>query len=108
MPQPAERGEIIEPGVERSGTPGSVQYLLAAREVGDSLLIICDLGCLRYPTLRELHSSNRSLTWGFASLHPRLYAIAALRGLSQELITDQFIFSLRHAEAYRTRSRLAR
>ena len=35
------------------------------------------------PTSRALPSYFNYLSWGFASLHPRLYAIAALRGLKK-------------------------
>jgi len=65
-----------------------VEYQVAAREVGDSLFIINDLRGLRYRTLRALYSSYWSATWGSAPLHPRLYAIAALRGLRQEHTVD--------------------
>jgi len=58
-----------------------VEYQVAAREVGDRLFIISALRRLRYRTLRALFLHNRSATWGSAPLHPRLYAIAALRGL---------------------------
>ena len=52
----------MKPGVERgfaSGTPGSVEYQVAAREVGDSLFIISDLQGLGYRTLRALEFHNR-------------------------------------------------
>ncbi|HKO62692.1 MAG TPA: hypothetical protein VJV03_16115 [Pyrinomonadaceae bacterium] len=72
-----------------SGTPGSLQYRVAAREVGDSLFIISDLRSLHYRTLRALYSSYCSATWGSvpisSGLHPRLYAIAPLRGLKKKI-----------------------
>ena len=59
-----------------------MEYQVAAREVGDSLFNISDLRRLRYRTLRALELHNRRQPWGSAPLHPRLYAIATLRGLS--------------------------
>jgi hypothetical protein len=60
--EPAERGDSLKPGVERgfaSGTPGSLEYQVAARGVGDSLFIISDLRRLLYRTLRALEFHNR-------------------------------------------------
>ena len=57
--------------------------MVAARVVGDSLFITKYFHGLSYRTLRALYSSYRSATWGSAPLHPRLYAIAALRGLKK-------------------------
>ena len=88
MPQPAKRGDSVEPGVERgfaSGTPGSVEYQVAAREVGDSLFIISVLRRFRCRSARLnlIIVANLGFRPDRSGLHPRLYAIAALRGLRQ-------------------------
>jgi len=86
-------GRGPRPGVERSGTPGLLEYQGRARGVGDSRFIISEWRRWRYRTLRALDASYWSSTWGSAALHPRagspaehlgwgarLYAIATLRG----------------------------
>ena len=67
--------------MERSGTPGSVQYLVVAHEVGDSpiadsLSLICAIA-----RFARFFFTLAGQTWGSSPLHPRLYAFAALRGL---------------------------
>jgi len=49
-------GRGPRPGVERSGTPGSLEYQGRARGVGDSRFIVSDLRPLRCRTLRALDS----------------------------------------------------
>ena len=69
-----------------------VEYLVPARGVGDSRFIISFLRPSRYRTLRALDSSHLSSTWGStrkASLHPRLYAIATLRGAKANPTDDE-------------------
>ena len=80
-------GRGPRPGVEWSGTPGSVEYEVAAREVGDSVFILSEFRYLLYRTLSRAGSFLMVATWGSAPLHPRLYAIAALRGLRQARAT---------------------
>ena len=48
-----------------------MQSLVAAREAGDSLFIISDLGCLRYRTLRALYSHIGWPNLGFRSAPPQ-------------------------------------
>ncbi|GEM_PF-6383254 len=57
--EPAKRGDSVKPGVERSGTPGSLEYKGRAREVGDSHFIISEFQLLRYRTLRALGFHDR-------------------------------------------------
>src|SRR6266516_4321588 len=74
--KPAKRGDSIKPGVERSGTPGSLtQNTFSARGVVDS-----GLGT---NVNHDDSTAGRSVDceygdhvpWGSASLHPRLYAV---------------------------------
>ena len=86
--------ESIKPGVKRSGTPGSVAHEFQARGTGGSLnaykhvtstsssrifvsqkiAVAHFVGSVSYPPL----------SWGFAALHPRLYAFARYRGLNRK------------------------
>ena len=52
--------------------------------MGDSLFNISDLQRLRYRTLRALECIIVA-NLGFRALHPRLYAVAALRGLMKQI-----------------------
>jgi hypothetical protein len=87
--QPAVAGDSIEsstpaellgwgprPGVKRSGTPGDCPKIMPARGAGDSVYrdfgAIARAGCGRWVCS----------SWGSATLHPRLYAIARCRGLA--------------------------
>jgi hypothetical protein len=85
----AKRGVSIKPGVERSGTPGSSKYTRKAREVGDRPFIKMNR---RFWAIARFARSfySGSSTWGFASLHPRLYASARSAGLGNEVRTNLF------------------
>ena len=77
-----ERGFASEAPGTRRGIPGS------AREVGGSPFIIRDLpvvSAIARFARSTLHNGRN--TWGSATLHPRLYAVAALRGLRQTMST---------------------
>jgi len=80
--QPAAAGEGIKPGVKRSGTPGTVAAIIHSSRSGRQWK---HHGCLSQ--LQPLSAAPRAgivsgfLTWGFAALHPRLYAVARSRGL---------------------------
>lgn len=50
------------------------------REVSGSRLSSVNLGRLRCRTLRALHSLYLLTTWGYAPLHPKLYAAARAAG----------------------------
>jgi len=79
---PAEMlGRGPRPGVERSETPGSsTQKNCRARGAAEG-------GCYYKNALIRLSAAPRAsnnldnVSWGSASLHPRLYAIARYRGL---------------------------
>ena len=78
---PAERGDIIKPGVEQSGTPrfATIYEILSARSLRQRkrrkpLMMV---GCR---PLRGLQPGIPRIL-GFRSAQPRLYAVAALRGL---------------------------
>src|SRR5882724_10345436 len=64
--EPAKRGDSIKPGVERSGTPGSVG---GERKEPAKW---ATAGALSHASRAQFH--YLSLSWGSASLHPRLYA----------------------------------
>ena len=51
-----EREDSIKPGVERSGTPGSMEHKGRAHEVGDSTHHLVNHRFLSYRTLRALRS----------------------------------------------------
>ena len=75
--QPAVAGDSIKPGVKRSGTPGDCPKIMPARGAGDS----------GYHDFRAVARSAgcgpwMCCSWGSATLHPRLYAIARYRGLA--------------------------
>jgi hypothetical protein len=75
--QPAAAGDSIKPGVKRSGTPGDCPKIMPARGAGDSgyhdfRAVARSAGCGRWVCS----------SWGSATLHPRLYAIARYRGLA--------------------------
>src|SRR5438552_19046297 len=74
-------GASVKPGVKRSGTPGTtiIKNPERAKRAIAKTLHFTNREWLS-PTLGSSFLLERS--WGFASLHPRLYAIAALRGLS--------------------------
>jgi len=81
-----EAGASIKPGVERSGTPGQrTKRKASARSV-------------RHPKVRNTHrlplspasralSAYSYLSWGFASLHPRLYAHTRFAGSMHSSLT---------------------
>ena len=75
---PAEMlGRGPRPGVKRSGTPGDCPKIMPARGAGDSghhdfRAVACSAGCGPW----------MCCSWGSATLHPRLYAIARYRGLA--------------------------
>jgi len=69
------------PGVERSGTPGSLWCEERAREVGDSYSLYSAVSAFA----RFARSAFLSVvTWGFASLHPRLYAYTRSAGFGKD------------------------
>jgi hypothetical protein len=86
-----EAGGSIKPGVERSGTPGSIgirEYEPAraggrvqSRSIDDGN----DLNKPLSPVPRAYTLSGLG-SWGSATLHPRLYAFARFAGLIR---TDQ-------------------
>jgi hypothetical protein len=76
--QPAAAGDSIKPGVKRSGTPGDCPKIRPARGAGDSgyhdfKAVARSAGCGPW----------MCCSWGSATLHPRLYAIARYRGLAR-------------------------
>src|SRR5207237_5975685 len=66
-------------GVERSGTQDRGRNKARARGAGDSRLIKVDLSFCAFACFAS-SVSYLSLSWGSASLHPRLYAPTPLRG----------------------------
>ena len=87
--QPAIAGDSVKPGVERSGTPGDLHEhdsKPAKRAAASSMRSRCRI---RYRPLRGLCKIFELIdSWGSASLHPRLYAIARYRGLGFRISTN--------------------
>jgi hypothetical protein len=56
--EPAKRCESVKPGVERSGTPGSLGFKGVAREAGRQLFAECTNQITSCRALRALRSSS--------------------------------------------------
>src|SRR5262245_42148592 len=78
-------GGRIEPGVERSGTPGRWRNHTSSPRSGRLLFVtrhfmIIEIGPIA--VARFAGWDDKPLrTWGSAALHPRLYSAARVRGL---------------------------
>src|SRR3989442_11683131 len=81
--EPAKRGDRIKPGVERSGTPGIVGVRGKSPRSGRQPFHRVNRKSWAIARFARSVSAG-SLTWGFASLHPRLYAFTRSAGLETE------------------------
>ena len=82
--EPAKPGDGIKPGVERSGTPGSlVAKSKSPRSGGKGFTISKSVYALSHASRAPI--SLCSLSWDFASLHPRLNASTRYAGFGKSV-----------------------
>src|SRR5207237_2557375 len=86
--EPAKRGDSIKPGGGAKRNPReSLEYEGEAQESGRQRFITTSLISLALSHASRARFSCVSLSWGSASLHPRLYALTRYAGFEKERST---------------------